>query len=90
MGKDQINHRSHSDIPLYILTRYEADDIVGTAVLKAEEHGLESFAVTPDKDYVQLVTDKVKLSNCGSLPKKILFLINKVIDLYGFLNRHLR
>lgn len=73
------------NIPLYILPRYEADDIVGTAVRKAEEHGLESFAVTPDKDYVQLVTDKVKIVKPGkSSEENIILDKQKVIDLYGF------
>lgn len=73
------------NIPLYILPRYEADDIVGTAVRKAEEHGLESFAVTPDKDYVQLVTDKVKIVKPGkSSEENIILDKQKVIELYGF------
>lgn len=73
------------NIPLYILPRYEADDIVGTAVHKAEEHGLESFAVTPDKDYVQLVTDKVKIVKPGkSSEENIILDKQKVIELYGF------
>lgn len=73
------------NIPLYILPRYEADDIVGTAVRKAEEQGLESFAVTPDKDYVQLVTDKVKIVKPGkSSEENIILDKQKVIELYGF------
>lgn len=73
------------NIPLYILPRYEADDIVGTAVRKAEELGLESFAVTPDKDYVQLVTDKVKIVKPGkSSEENIILDRQKVLELYGF------
>lgn len=73
------------NIPLYILPRYEADDIVGTAVCKAEAKGLESFAVTPDKDYVQLVTDKVKIVKPGkSSEENIILDKQKVIELYGF------
>lgn len=73
------------NIPLYILPRYEADDIVGTAVCKAEAKGLESFAVTPDKDYVQLVTDKVKIVKPGkSSEENIILDRQKVLELYGF------
>ncbi len=54
------------NIPIYILQRYEADDIIGTAVLKAEEAGLESWVITPDKDYNQLITDKVKIVKPGT------------------------
>ena len=38
---------------------YEADDIVGTLAKKAELAGFEVIMMTPDKDYGQLLTDKV-------------------------------
>jgi len=47
------------NMPVWIKPGYEADDIVGTAVLKAEKEGLLSYAITPDKDYFQLVTSKI-------------------------------
>ena len=53
------------NFPLLIKPGYEADDLIGTAVKRAEEHGLESFAVTPDKDYIQLVTENVKILRPG-------------------------
>ena len=73
------------NIPLYILPRYEADDIVGTAVKKAEENGLLSFAITPDKDYFQLITDNVKVVRPGKRSDEaILYDKQKVIDELGF------
>ena len=73
------------DIPLYILPRYEADDIVGTAVKKAEESGLISFAVTPDKDYFQLITDKTFVLRPGkSTDEPVLYNKQKVVDELGF------
>ncbi len=39
---------------------YEADDVIGSLAVKAEKEGYESYMVTPDKDYGQLVTDKIK------------------------------
>lgn len=73
------------NIPLYILPRYEADDIIGTAVKKAEEKGLLSFAITPDKDYFQLITDKVKVVRPGKMSDEaILYDKQKVIDELGF------
>jgi DNA polymerase-1 len=73
------------NIPYYILPRYEADDIVGTAVKFAEEEGFDSFAVTPDKDYFQLVTDKVNVVRPGkSTDEAIIFNRKKVIDDLGF------
>lgn len=52
-------------IPLYIIPKYEADDIIGTAACKAEVQGLETFIITPDKDFNQLITDKVKVIKPG-------------------------
>ncbi len=73
------------NIPYYILPGYEADDIVGTAVKEAETSGFESFAITPDKDYFQLVTDKVKVIRPGkSTDEAVLYDKQKVIDELGF------
>jgi DNA polymerase-1 len=38
------------NIPIYILPGYEADDLIGTAVKKAEKLGFDCYAITPDKD----------------------------------------
>lgn len=40
---------------------YEADDIIGTIAYKAGADGVDVFMVTPDKDFMQLVTDRVKM-----------------------------
>lgn len=40
---------------------FEADDVIGTIAKQAEEKGFEVFMVTPDKDYGQLVSDRVKI-----------------------------
>ncbi|CAN5638199.1 DNA polymerase I [soil metagenome] len=47
------------NIPMIELDGYEADDIIGTLTHQAEKEGCSSFMVTPDKDYMQLVTEKV-------------------------------
>jgi DNA polymerase I len=39
------------------LDGFEADDIIGTLVKQAEKEKVESYMVTPDKDYMQLVSD---------------------------------
>src|SRR5437588_4773697 len=38
---------------------FEADDIIGTLVQRAEKEGFQSYMVTPDKDFGQLITEKV-------------------------------
>ncbi|MCB0728585.1 MAG: DNA polymerase I [Ignavibacteriae bacterium] len=47
------------NIPMIELDGYEADDIIGTLVKQAEKENVLSYMVTPDKDYMQLVSDKV-------------------------------
>ncbi|HOP06785.1 MAG TPA: DNA polymerase I [candidate division Zixibacteria bacterium] len=45
---------------------YEADDIIGTFAHRGAEQGLDVWCVTGDKDYFQLVSERVKIYN----PKK--------------------
>src|SRR3954470_20048639 len=40
---------------------YEADDIIGTLVRKAEKEGFKSYMVTPDKDFGQLIDENTFL-----------------------------
>ncbi|TWT76733.1 DNA polymerase I [Planctomycetes bacterium CA13] len=38
---------------------YEADDVIGTLAHQAADKGFQTWMVTPDKDYDQLVTDDI-------------------------------
>lgn len=49
------------NIPMLFLEGYEADDVVGTMVKQAEKEGFDSFMMTSDKDFAQLVTEKTKM-----------------------------
>ena len=49
------------NIPIYGVEGYEADDVIGTLSKKAEKQGFTTYMMTPDKDFGQLVTDKVLL-----------------------------
>ncbi|QDA59841.1 DNA polymerase I [Hymenobacter jejuensis] len=49
------------NIPILIMDGFEADDVIGTLAQRAEKAGFEVFMMTPDKDYCQLVTDKIKI-----------------------------
>jgi len=40
---------------------YEADDVIGTLVKKAEKKEFLSYMVTPDKDFAQLISEKTKM-----------------------------
>ena len=48
-------------IPALGVPGYEADDVIGTLAHQAEKAGFEVFMMTPDKDFGQLVTDRVKM-----------------------------
>jgi DNA polymerase-1 len=52
-------------IPILGVEGYEADDVIGTIACKAEKEGYTTFMVTPDKDFAQLVTDKIKIYKPG-------------------------
>jgi len=47
------------NIPVVEVKGFEADDVIGTLAKKAANEGFQVFMMTPDKDYAQLVTDKV-------------------------------
>ena len=49
------------NIPVYGVEGYEADDVIGTLSKKAEQQGFTTYMMTPDKDFGQLVTDKILL-----------------------------
>ena len=46
-------------IPVLQVDGFEADDVIGTLAVKSGEKGIETYMLTPDKDYGQLVRDNV-------------------------------
>jgi len=46
-------------IPVVVKAGFEADDIIGTLAKKAEIEGFETYMVTPDKDFAQLVSEHI-------------------------------
>ena len=48
-------------IPILQVDGFEADDVIGTLAKKAGSNGIETYMLTPDKDYGQLVSDNVKI-----------------------------
>ena len=53
------------NIPVIESDGYEADDVIGTLAKKAEKEGYTTYMVTPDKDFGQLVTDKILIYKPG-------------------------
>ncbi|WP_375560390.1 DNA polymerase I [Bernardetia sp. OM2101] len=62
------------NIPILKMDGFEADDIVGTLAKKAAREGFEVYMVTIDKDYAQLVEEKIffyKVAYAGRNPAAI-------------------
>ncbi|MFT5167278.1 MAG: DNA polymerase-1 [Saprospiraceae bacterium] len=53
------------NIPIATHEGFEADDVIGTLAKQAEREGFDVYMVTPDKDYAQLVSDKVFMYKPG-------------------------
>ncbi len=73
------------DIPIFELTGFEADDLIGTLSKQAEqEKNLETIIMTGDMDTLQLVDDKVKVYTMSrGLSDSILYDESAVIERYG-------
>lgn len=49
-------------IPVLEMSGYEADDVIGTLAKKAGEMGnIDTYMITPDKDYGQLVEENIRM-----------------------------
>ncbi|MCK9408176.1 MAG: DNA polymerase I [Bacteroidetes bacterium] len=53
------------NVPVLELEGYEADDIMGTLAKRAEKEKISTFLVTSDKDFMQLVSNNVKIYRPG-------------------------
>ena len=47
------------NIPIIEVAGYEADDVIGSMAQLAEKAGYDTYMMTPDKDYGQLVSDHI-------------------------------
>ena len=48
-------------IPVLEVPGFEADDVIGTLAHQADLKGIDTFMMTPDKDFGQLVTERVRI-----------------------------
>jgi DNA polymerase I len=53
------------NIPIVEVPGYEADDIIGTLARRAEREEVTTYMVTPDKDFMQLITPGIKMYKPG-------------------------
>lgn len=88
------------DIPLLIMDGYEADDIIGTIAKKAVKANpdIVVYMMTPDKDYGQLVEERIKMYKPAFMGKGVEILgpeevcarwniqyVDQVIDMLGLM-----
>lgn len=52
-------------IPMYMVDGYEADDLIGTLSKMAEKEGFQTYMMTPDKDFGQLVSENIFIYKPG-------------------------
>jgi DNA polymerase I len=72
------------NIPVIEVPNFEADDTIGTLAKKAEAEGFTVYMMTPDKDYGQLVSDKVFMYKPGRKGGEVEILGTKEIcEYYG-------
>ncbi|MHC5020397.1 MAG: DNA polymerase I [Planctomycetota bacterium] len=48
-------------VKVITVPRYEADDVIGTLAVQAAEQGIDAVIVGKDKDYAQLISDRIQL-----------------------------
>ena len=53
------------NIPVLQVAGFEADDVIGTLAKKAETKGFYTYMMTPDKDFGQLLSDKIFMFKPG-------------------------
>ncbi len=53
------------NVPLVEVEGYEADDVIGTLAAQAADGGMDVVIVSGDKDFYQLISDKILLLNPG-------------------------
>ncbi len=79
------------NIPEFVLSGFEADDLIGTLAKQAEkEPDLETVVTTGDRDIMQLINEKIKVF----MPKKTLsdvglYGIEEFVAKYGFFPKQL-
>ena len=62
------------NVPILEVNGYEADDVIGTMAKLAEKRGYQTYMMTPDKDYGQLVSENIFMykPGRGGAPAEIL------------------
>ena len=72
------------NVPILRLPGWEADDVIGTLAKRAEAEGFDTYMVTPDKDYGQLVSDHTFICKPGGASDQMEILdVPKILEKWG-------
>ena len=73
------------NIPVLKKVGVEADDIIGTLAIEADKYGLDTFIVSGDKDFMQLINEHIFMYAPGTRksPDSILYDPSKVKEKWG-------
>lgn len=75
---------SKMGISVFEIEGYEADDLIGTISVLAEDEGMEVYVVTGDKDALQLATDNVNIViNKKGITEKEIYNKERFIEDFG-------
>ncbi|BBH53458.1 DNA polymerase I [Fluviispira sanaruensis] len=69
-------------LPSFAIPGFEADDVAATLAKYFEHYG-EVYLVTSDKDYMQIINDKIKLFSLKKGDEYDIVNVDKVIDYFG-------
>ena len=76
-------------LPLLEIDGYEADDLIGTLAKRAEAEGFETYMVTPDKDFAQLISDRTFMWKPGRKGDEHEIIgLTKLPEIWGVQNPH--
>lgn len=72
------------NIPILAVDGYEADDVIGTLAREAEKKDFTVYMMTPDKDFGQLVSDKILIYKPAKFGEKAEVLgVKEVCEKFG-------
>lgn len=75
------------NISIFEVEGFEADDVIGTLAKKAGEKDFETFMLTPDKDYGQLVSENIFMYRPKHTGGYEIMGVKEVINKYGIENK---
>ena len=66
--------------PIYALPGWEADDVIGTLARRAEAAGHDVYLVTGDKDFLQIVGERIRIWNPSLGPEPAILGVEAVLE----------